>query len=150
MSVQHVFHGEGNPNDLGIIAPAGSHFVNDLNSDEAWIATYSGPADGENPAYTGWVKLEQRWPVFETHIFNAADGYISDSEFFMSEGGELRIARDAMIYCNVQMELYDDNYWRYTSPNRSRVSITVSDTGNVTVIITELIAMAVTEEVGEI
>lgn len=104
MSVQHVFHGEGNPNDLSIIAPAGSHFVNDLDSDEVWIATYSEPADGENPAYTGWIKLLEKWPAFTTAQAMYEIAGLGAADLIMQANpSELRISGNHTIFSNVEL-----------------------------------------------
>lgn len=141
MSVQHVFHGEGDPNDLGIIAPAGSHFVNDLDSDAVWIATYSEPADGENPAYTRWVKLEQRWPVLEVNSNRMDPGNVGDSEAVIT-GGQFLLARGVeTVYSNVPLEQHtntEGDYWRYYSATPYRLSVSVTTDGNVALLITEL------------
>ncbi|WP_395505941.1 hypothetical protein [Ectopseudomonas hydrolytica] len=51
---QHIYEGEGNPFDLGIHAPVGSHYIDKTRTDHVWFSMFHDP---EEP-YTEWVKLE--------------------------------------------------------------------------------------------
>lgn len=144
MSVQHVFHGEGNPNDLGIIAPAGSHFVNDLDSDEVWIATYSEPADGESPAYTGWIKLLEKWPAFTTAQAMYEIAGLGAADLIMQANpSELRISGNHTIFSNVELtQNAASGYSSYSAAGPFRAVAELTAGGEMVLTITPLFESA--------
>lgn len=139
MSVQHVFHGDGSPKDLGIIAPSGSHYINAQDSYEVWLATYSEPADGESPGYTEWVKLLEKWPAVPT--IQAVYEIVEAGSDMIMQGNpaELRIIGSLAVFSNVELlENTVSGYRYYSAPGPFRAVTEATLYGGIILTITPL------------
>ena len=124
---QHIYEGEGNPFDLGIHAPVGSHYIDTTRSDYVWVATYHDP-NPEAP-YTEWVKLEQMWPpIVAGGSWGIQLPFSTRASAVMRSGGQVSFSGDGVIFSNVEMTT-GANGRTYSSPDAFMFTAVGADCG---------------------
>jgi len=140
-TVQHIYEGDGSPYDLGVVAPAGAHYIDRLDDNCIWIASSYWPGDEESPAETRWLKFVEDYLPGEAPFFSMHPGEATDLDTVIVGGTFLLGRDDKTVYCNVPLEQHQqggNDFWRYYSAEPYRLSVKLTFDGNIIVIITAL------------
>lgn len=126
---QHIYEGEGNPFDLGIHAPVGSHYIDTTRTDLVWMSTFHDPNPDE--PYTEWVKLEEQWPptVSPGGGWGLQLPFTGRASAVMRDGGHISFSGEGVIFSNVEMTTNLDGR-TYSSPDAFMFTAVGTDDGS--------------------
>lgn len=133
---QHIYEGEGSPIDLGVHAPAGSHYLDSARPEDVWFSMFHDP---EGPQ-TEWIKLQPQWPPLVAEgefTMDKWEGSWSPVDWLVTSG-IFRLGGEGAAFSNVELFI-EDGYRCYTSEQPFRVQVVIGTGGEAIITITPMI-----------